>query len=575
MQAASAIGPTVAATMARPMPTTPSRAMRLSIVNQLVLLLLAAVLLAVTLLGGVVAWNLRAGFSDYLRLQDADWLARFTAEASAAVALRGMGAITGGPGTLRPLLEAVAPPEGGAPRSAAEEDAPPPRRDGQRPPDRRGPAGPPGGPPPGAQRLANRVSVVDTEGRHLSGRRLSSQDPVLERDVVVNGRMVARARLVQGVWATQDVDAAFLARQYRGIIVTAVSLMLLAVVGALWVGRRWVRPVQAAQQAARRIAQGALDVRVQLHGNDELTDLAHDINAMADALQQLESSRRRWIAELSHEMRTPLAVLQGEVEALIDGVRPTNGAALHSLHEEVARVSRLVEDFHQLALSDLRALPCHFAPVQPQRVLHDAATRVAARMQAAGLVLVLDGAAEGAVPSVPLVPSAPSVFGAKDDASTAAAAGSAARALAPSAGRSAARPVTGGPAVASWDSQRIGQLLSNLLENSLRYTDAPGHVHLSLAPVGRTGGAVAGAPVLTITVQDSSPCVPDAELTRLFEPLYRADASRSRRSGGSGLGLAICRAIAHSHGGRIEARRSTLGGLCVVVTLPLHPLAAG
>ncbi len=543
--------------------TTPPHALRLSIVHQLVLLLVAAVLLAVTMLGAVVAWNLRAGFSDYLRVQDADWLARFTAEVSAAVAERGMEAITGGPGTLRPLLDAVAPPDGSAPRPPpAHDDAPPPRRAGLRPPDRRGPPGPTGGRPPNAQRLANRVSLVDIEGRHLAGHQPGPQEPVLERDVVVRGVTVARARLVQGVWATQDVDAAFLARQYRGIIVTAVTLLLLAVVGAVWVGRRWLRPVQAAQQAARRIAQGALDVRLQPHGNDELADLAHDINAMADALQQLESSRRRWIAELSHEMRTPLAVLQGELEALLDGLRPTDAAALQSLHEEVARVSRLVADFHELALSDLRALPCHFATVQPQRLLQQAGARIAPRMRAAGLALVVADVQSSEVPS-----DAPTDVGP------------------PTHGRGVTA-VSGDPVSASWDAQRIGQLLTNLLENSLRYTDAPGQVHLSLAsrsplarlasgaPGGRGDEAEAAVPILAITVQDSAPCVPDADLPRLFEPLYRADASRSRRSGGSGLGLAICRAIVHSHGGRIEARRSALGGLCVVVTLPLHPKAA-
>jgi two-component system sensor histidine kinase BaeS len=212
-------------------------------------------------------------------------------------------------------------------------------------------------------------------------------------------------------------------------------------------------------------------------------------------------------------MRTPLAVLRGEVEALVDGVRPLTPAAMTSLQEEVARVTRLVEDFHQLALSDLRALPCSFAPVQPAIVLRDALDRVHARARTAGLTLTLDDA--------------------------------------------------GAPPLASWDTQRIGQLLSNLLENSLRYTDAPGRITVQLRH-GDAGEAV-------LCVDDSAPGVPAADHARLFEPLYRADASRSRRLGGSGLGLAICRAIARSHGGRIEAGASPLGGLRVVVTLPLHP----
>jgi two-component system sensor histidine kinase BaeS len=219
------------------------------------------------------------------------------------------------------------------------------------------------------------------------------------------------------------------------------------------------------------------------------------------------------MAELSHEMRTPLAVLRGEVEALVDGVRPLTTVAMLSLHEEVARVTRLVEDFHQLALSDLRALPCSFAPVQPAALLHEAVCRMEPRALAAGLRLDVD---------------------------------------------------TGhAPQLAHWDTQRMGQLLSNLLENSLRYTDAPGRIALQMRAEGLVN--------TVLSVDDSAPGVPAADQSRLFEPLYRADASRSRRLGGSGLGLAICRAIVRSHGGRIEAGASPLGGLRVVVTLPLQP----
>ena len=490
------------------MPLAEPRRLRLSLVHQLVLLLVGAVLLAVTVLGAAVAWNLRAGFSDYLRAQDEHWLDRFAEVAAAAVAERGLAALSGPAGALRPLFEAVAPSDGSPPRPGAGGLGASGRPGGPSPY-----PGPGGRPPPGAHRTPDRLTVVDLAGRPLAGRVLAPQDVSAERAIVVDGRTLARAQLARVAFATADVDAAFLARQYRGIVLTALLLTLLAVAGAVWAGRRWLRPVHAVQQAARRVAQGAFDVRLRPQGNDELADLSHDINAMATSLQQLEASRRRWMAELSHEMRTPLAVLRGEVEALVDGVRPRTAEAMLSLQEEVARVTRLVEDFHQLALSDLRALPCHFAPVQPAALLQDALDRLQPRAQAAGLQLGLDAA--------------------------------------------------GAPPLAHWDAQRIGQLLANLLENSLRYTDAPGRIALQLRP-GAAGLAV-------LTVDDSAPGVPAADHARLFEPLYRADASRSRRLGGSGLGLAICRAIARSHGGHIEAGASPLGGLRVVVTLPLQP----
>jgi two-component system sensor histidine kinase BaeS len=481
------------------MTLAPLRRLRLTLVHQLVLLLVGGVLLAVTVLGGAVAWNLRAGFSDYLRAQDEHWLDRFVGVASAAVAERGMAALSGPPGSLRPLFEAVAPADGSPPRPGP--GGPPPR------------LGPGGRPPPGSWRTPERLTIVDPQGRALAGLLLPLQEVSVERPVVVGGRTVALARLVRAPFAAADVDAAFLARQYRGIVLTAVLLMLLAVAGAVWAGRRWLGPVRDVQHAARRVALGAFDVRLAPRGNDELADLARDINAMAASLQQLEASRRRWMAELSHEMRTPLAVLRGEVEALVDGVRPLSAAAMRSLQEEVARVTRLVEDFHQLALSDLRALPCSFENVHPASLLRAAAARLARRAHAAGLELRVDDAHA--------------------------------------------------PPLAHWDPQRIEQLLSNLLENSLRYTDAPGRIALRLQGSGHQHAV--------LSVEDTAPGVPAAEQPRLFEPLYRVDPSRSRQSGGSGLGLSICQAIARSHGGRIEATDSPLGGVRVVVTLPLQP----
>ena len=114
---------------------------------------------------------------------------------------------------------------------------------------------------------------------------------------------------------------------------------------------------------------------------------------------------------------------------------------------------------------------------------------------------------------------------------------------------------------ARWDAVRISQLLANLLENSLRYTEAPGLLRLTARSLGAA---------IEIRLEDSPPGVPDEDLERLFDPLYRADPSRSRAFGGSGLGLAIARAIAQAHGGRLRAEPSPLGGLAMVLTLPLQ-----
>nr|WP_235538052.1 ATP-binding protein [Pelomonas sp. Root1217] len=233
---------------------------------------------------------------------------------------------------------------------------------------------------------------------------------------------------------------------------------------------------------------------------------------MAEALQRLESSRQRWIAELSHELRTPLAVLRGEVEALVDGIRPLDSTALTSLQEEIKRLSRLVEDFHLLATSELRSLPCEFEPVAPVALLQAALERIAPRARARGLVI------EATLPQV--LPAA------------------------------------------YWDAVRISQLLANLLENSLRYTEAPGLLQVSARSLGTA---------IEVRIEDTPPGVAEAELDRLFDPLYRVDPSRSRAFGGSGLGLAIARAIALAHGGGLHAEASALGGLAMVLTLPLKP----
>ena len=498
---------------------------RMRLVHQLSLLLIATALAAVAAVAGLVGWNLKAGFSDYLQAQDGEHLSRLMEAAERDLAQRGELPQDWRP-VLRTWLEAarVVAMRGGPP------DGPPGGPPGDHPPPGPG-AGPEDRPPPPEARrdpppprrdpsnFGPRIVVLAADGRTpLAGRRETLDRPGQTRDVKLRGQTVAVLRLAERAGPAQGVDASFLRRQYLGLAAVAAGVLVVALVLARLLAVRWARPLAEAREAARRIAAGEFGVRLpepRAGDASEIAALHGDINAMASALSLLESSRQRWIAELSHELRTPLAVLRGEVEALVDGIRPLDRAALASLQEEVKRLSRLVEDFHVLATSELRSLPCEFEAVAPAALLQSAIERIAPRARALGLVI------EAPLPAV--LPAA------------------------------------------RWDGVRVSQLLANLLENSLRYTEAPGLVQVTARALGAA---------IEIRLDDTPPGVPEGDLQRLFDPLYRADPSRSRAFGGSGLGLAIAKAIAQAHGGRLRAEPSSLGGLAVVLTLPLQPAGA-
>ena len=488
--------------------------MRLRLVHTLSLLLLSAVLLSVLAMGGVMAWNLKNGFADYLAARDLERLTQFAAVVeTAAEEAGGIEALTQKRLDMRELLERFALDQGILEQTRR---SPPRRAEGPGRPERNGERPPRGPPPIRHDGFGPRVAVVGLDGEPLIGRPLPPDaKDFVDQPVRVDGEVVAFVRLRSGDAVPSAVEARFLQSQYVGIVVVSAILMLLAISSAWWLARRWVRPLLAVQSATTRIARGEFDVRLGDGADgqarqDEIGDLVRNINQMAEGLQRLESARRRWVADISHELRTPLAVLRGEIEALVDGVRPLRIEAMHSLKEEVLKLGALVDDLHLLAMADLQALPCQFDDEDAVQIVKSAVSRFAARADKARLSLSVE------VPVPDVIP----VF---------------------------------------WDCTRIEQLLVNLLENSLRYTDAPGHIVLTLKQQGDR---------VIIVISDSAPGVAQSDLSRLFEPLYRADSARSSHRGGSGLGLAICDAIVRSHGGRIHAAQSALGGVAVHIDFP-------
>lgn len=304
------------------------------------------------------------------------------------------------------------------------------------------------------------------------------------------------------------VDLAFAREQWRNALIAGIAVLAAALLLAVALARWLLVPIRALAAGTQALAAGDYTRRVVETRGDELGALAHDFNHLASTLEQHRDARRRWGADIAHELRTPLSILRGEIQALQDGVRKPNAQALASLHAECERMGGLIEDLYQLALADAGALDYRFEEIDLADVLREALDMQRHAVLDQGLAL------SEAIEEVPLIRG---------------------------------------------DARRLGQLIDNLLANTRRYTDAPGRVKVSL---------ISTQEAIELAIEDSPPGVPAESQPYLFDRLYRVDSSRNRAAGGAGLGLAICEAIAAAHGARINATDSSLGGLRIGVYFP-------
>jgi two-component system sensor histidine kinase BaeS len=358
---------------------------------------------------------------------------------------------------------------------------------------------------------SRRFTLLDSERRRVIGFSRPA-DNAVERAIVVDGLTVGWLALTPFESVSYGAEKRFADAQARTGWVVGGGAVLLAAAVALWASRRLLKPVREVAQATHRLAAGDHGTRVaERAADDEIGQLARDFNRLALTLQRNEAMRREFMADVSHELRTPLGVLHGELEALEDGLRPLDLAALRSLKSEVTTLHKLVDDLYELSLADVGALSYRKATLDLRDIIDDTAGAFGERLRGSGLALQLD------LPTEPL-------------------------------------PAFG-------DARRLRQLFVNLLENSCRYTDAGGALHLQARREGRQ---------MLIDLHDSAPGVHEDQLPRLFERFFRAEASRSRQRGGAGLGLSICQRIVQAHEGHIEARPSPLGGLWLRVALPAH-----
>ena len=296
-----------------------------------------------------------------------------------------------------------------------------------------------------------------------------------------------------------------------GVAIGAAALTAAAVSWFLSV--RIVRPLGQLARAAERIAQGNYGERVPVTGSDELTILAAAFNDMAASLESAELRRRQLLSDLAHELRTPLATIEGYLEGVRDGVMPASAETWAVLETESGRLRRLVDDLQKVSRAEERQLDLRIRPVSPAAI-------VAAAVQAAEPAYLAKKVELRCTVDERL------------------------------------------PQLAA-DPDRIGEVLANLLDNALRHTPPGGRVEV-LAE--RHGDDV------ELVVVDSGEGIPPEHLGRVFERFYRVDSGRTRAMGGSGIGLAIARALVEAHGGRIRAESEGAGqGARFIVTLPTAP----
>lgn len=298
-----------------------------------------------------------------------------------------------------------------------------------------------------------------------------------------------------------------------GAIVGAVTA---ALVGA-FAAYRLLRPVEALRSATRAMAQGRYAVPLPSPGTTELAELTRDVQDLGHQLGETEARRVRLLGDVAHEMRTPLTVIDGTVEAMIDGVLPTEPEQLAVLSDEVRRLRRLADDLSALSRTDEGQLSLVLAEVDLRDVVGRAAARLQDQARDAGLTLAIDAAAD--------------------------------------------------PVRVRVDPERIGQVVTNLVGNAVRATPAGGTVTV------RCVGGPSGEGGATITVTDTGMGLAPEELERVFERFYRAPARRAAGAdGGSGIGLTIALGIARAHGGDVTA--SSPGrdqGATFTVVLPGTP----
>ncbi|MFN8373202.1 MAG: ATP-binding protein [Anaerolineae bacterium] len=358
-------------------------------------------------------------------------------------------------------------------------------------------------------------NLMDTEGNLIVGTELQPQTgrvtdsflPITINDDQIIGYLVVR-RYNPEVATTQATNI-FQRAIWALLVITVISGVLGAVGGTL-MSRSLTAPLSRLAEAAKAIGARDLKRRVKVEGSQEIVELAIAFNDMAQGLEQAETLRRNMVADIAHELRTPLSVLKGNLTALMDDVYPLTKAEVSRLYDQTHLLSRLVNDLHELSQAEARQLPLNWQDVDLAQLVLEQSAAFSPLLEERGVQLKLD------VPTT-------------------------------------LKKIHADPA-------RIAQILGNLLMNANAHTPANGTI---------TVRVISGTDAVMLSVADTGEGIPAEHLSHVFDRFYRTDRSRARSTGGAGLGLAIVRALTELHGGGVTVASEGIPGRGSVFTVRL------
>ncbi|MHB1651845.1 MAG: sensor histidine kinase [Desulfitobacteriaceae bacterium] len=302
----------------------------------------------------------------------------------------------------------------------------------------------------------------------------------------------------------------------RAMLIGLVITSLVAVLLGVLLTRHFTVPLRRLIDAVKRVGQGDLSPRLEVKGNDDIALLTRAFNGMTEQLTRNEEVRRNMVADIAHELRTPLAVILGKLESIQEGVLPSVPEVLLPIQDETLRLIRLVRDLQQLTLAEAGKLSLSLQPVDLRSLLERILEKFAYEFQERGIRMGIEG-------SVPQITA---------------------------------------------DPDRLTQVFVNLVGNALLHTSGDGMININFKEGSSGEGWV------KVEVKDTGDGIPGEELDYIFDRFYRVDKSRERETGHTGLGLAIAKEFIQAHGGRIEVQSTPGIGTCFTVWLPREIPAA-